>query len=127
MIKKLQLLLCLSVFLLSACGGLKTLPPGEELIVGTWVLQSASYNGMEISAEKMGGEILFTFSKDGTATFITPEGETEEGRYTIESNQLIDPDSPENPAEIITLNRKKFVMAMEERGEKVVMNFIPNR
>ena len=97
----------------------------EKLIIGKWVLSSASYNGQEIPG-KILGDISFEFSKEGIATFVTPEGTVERGRYQIKSNQLIDPDSPEEvPADIVSLTKKEFVMAMTDEGERVTMTFVP--
>lgn len=124
---KLHLLIYAFVFCLFSCQTLHEVPQQEDLIVGTWILKSASMNGQEIPADKMGGKISFVFTEDGVAVFTTPEGATEKGRYSIKENQLIDPDSPGNPAEIITLTKDQFVMAMDGKDEKVVMNFVPER
>ena len=98
----------------------------EDLIVGKWVLHSASFNGQEIPGKVL-GNISFEFSKEGIATFVTPEGTVEKGRYEIKANQLIDPDSPEEiPADIVSLTKDQFVMAMTDEGEQVTMTFVPD-
>ena len=122
--RRFQLLL-ISLCLLSACSNLPLGAPPEKVIVGTWILQSATFNGQEMTADQIGGPISFTFTEEGTAVFQTSEGKTEEGRYEIDNNQLIDPDSPANTADILKLNRKEFVVAMAESGGIVVMNFRP--
>ena len=97
----------------------------EYLIIGKWVLQSASFNGQEVPGKVL-GNISFEFSKEGIATFKTPEGSIERGRYEIKANQLIDPDSPEEtPADIVSLTKNRFVMAMTDEGERVTMTFVP--
>jgi hypothetical protein len=99
----------------------------ENLIVGKWVLESASFDGQVIKAEVFGGKISFEFSEDGIATFQTSEGQIERGRYQIQSNQLIDPDSPEEvPADIVLLTKQQLIMSMEEEGETVTMTFVPD-
>ena len=98
----------------------------EDLIIGKWVLESASFEGKVIKAEVFGGKISFEFTKEGIATFETPEGQIERGRYEIQSNKLIDPDNPvDNPADIVSLTKEHFVMSMIEEGETVTMRFIP--
>ena len=99
----------------------------EDLIVGKWVLESASFDGQVIQAEVLGGRISFEFTREGIATFETSEGQIESGRYEIKSNKLIDPDNPiENPAAIVLLTKEQFVMEMEEEGEIVTMTFVPD-
>lgn len=98
----------------------------EELIIGKWVLESASFEGKVVKAEVLGGKISFEFTKEGFATFQTSEGQLERGRYQIQSNKLFDPDSPEEtPADIVSLTREHLIMAMEESGDRVTMRFIP--
>ena len=99
----------------------------EDLIIGKWVLESASFEGQVIQAEVLGGKISFEFTKDGIATFETSEGQIERGRYEIQANHLIDPDNPsEVPAAIVSLTKQQFVMAMVEEGETVTMTFVPD-
>lgn len=99
----------------------------EDLIVGKWVLESASFEGIVIKAEVLGGRIAFEFTKDGTATFQSSEGQVEKGRYQIQANQLINPDTPgQVPADIVSLTKEHFVMSMEEEGETVTMTFVPD-
>jgi hypothetical protein len=98
----------------------------EDLIIGKWVLESASFDGQVIKAEILGGRISFEFTKDGLATFQTSEGQVERGRYQIQSNKLFDPDNPnDNPADIVSLTKDHFIMSMEEGGETVTMTFVP--
>ncbi len=122
--RKLYTLLVLSIFLISSCQSLQKVPT-PDLIVGTWVLESASYDGQLLTADKMGGQTRFIFTEDGFATFITAQGVKEEGRYNIVKNHLIDPQRPDHPAIILTLTSDQFVVALEEQGTRVVLSFVP--
>ena len=113
-------------FFLSCSTPQKTLSQ-EDLIIGKWVLESASFEGQVIKAEVLGGKISFEFTREGFATFKTSEGQVERGRYQIQANHLIDPDNPsEVPAAIVSLTKQQFVMAMVEEGETVTMTFVPD-
>jgi hypothetical protein len=119
-------LLFLTIFLFFSCSTSKKITSQEDLIIGKWVLESASFEGQVIQAEVLGGKISFEFTREGFATFETSEGQIERGRYQIQSNQLIDPDNPaENPAAIVSLTKEQFVMSIEESGEIVTMTFVP--
>jgi len=118
--------LFLTMFQFYACSTSQKILSHEDLIVGKWVLESASFDGQVIKAEVLGGSISFEFTKEGIATFQTSEGQVERGRYQIQSNKLINPDSPgEIPADIVSLTKDHFIMSMEESGEIVTMTFVP--
>ena len=127
--KKLSFLfLFVSLLQIIACSSSKSISGQQDLIIGKWVLESASFNGQVIDAGLLGGMISFEFDKHGIATFTTPEGHIESGRYEVKSNLLIDPDSPnEPPVDILKLTREQFVMSMKEEGEIVVMTFKPKQ
>ncbi len=117
----------LTISLFVSCSTSQKIASQQDLIIGKWVLESASFDGQVINAELLGGKISFEFTKDGFATFETSEGSVERGRYEIQSNQLIDPDNPEeHPADIISLTKEQFIMSMEEEGETVLMTFVPD-
>lgn len=110
-----------------SCSTSQKLTTHEDLIIGKWVLESASFDGQVIKAELLGGKISFEFTKEGIATFQTSEGQIERGRYQIQSNKLFDPDNlGEIPADIVSLTREQFILSMEEEGETVTMRFIPD-
>jgi hypothetical protein len=110
-----------------SCSSSQKLSSQENLIIGRWVLESASFDGQVIKAEVFGGEISFEFTKEGFATFKTSEGQIERGRYQIQANKLFDPDSPDEvPADIVSLTKEHFIMSMEEEGETVTMRFVPD-
>ena len=116
-----------TISLIFSCSTTQKMINQDDLIVGKWVLESASFDGQVINAELLGGKISFEFTKEGVATFETSEWQIERGRYQIQSNHLIDPDNPEElPAEIVTLTKEQFIMSMEEEGERVVMTFVPD-
>ncbi len=118
--------LFLIVFQFFSCSSTQKMLSPEDLIIGKWVLESASFDGQVIKAEILGGRISFEFTKDGLATFQTSEGQVERGRYQIQSNKLFDPDNPnDNPADIVSLTKDHFIMSMEEGGETVTMTFVP--
>lgn len=120
-------LFLLTISLFFACSTSQKTLSQEDLIIGKWVLESASFEGQVIQAEVLGGKISFEFTREGIATFETSEGQVERGRYQIQSNQLIDPDNPaEKPADIVSLTKSQFVMSMVEEGETVVMTFVPD-
>ena len=119
-------LFSLTISLLFSCSTTQKIATQEDLIIGKWVLESASFEGQVIQAEVLGGNISFEFTKEGFATFETSEGQVERGRYQIQSNKLIDPDNPaDNPAAIVSLTKEHFVMSIKESGEIVTMTFIP--
>lgn len=118
----------LTISLIFSCSTSQKMISRQDLIVGKWVLESASFDGQVINAELLGGKISFEFTKEGFAIFETSEGQIERGRYQIQSNKLIDPDNPEElPADIVSLTKEHFVMSMEEEGETVVMTFVPEK
>ncbi len=118
--------LFLTLFQVIACSTTQNMSSQKDLIIGKWVLESASFEGKVIKAEVFGGKISFEFTKEGFATFETPEGQVERGRYQIQSNKLFDPDNPaEKPADIVSLTKDQFVMSMVEEGETVTMTFVP--
>ncbi len=118
--------LFLTLFQFFACSTSQKMLSHEDLIIGKWILESASFDGQVIKADVLGGSISFEFTKEGFATFQTSEGQVERGRYQIQSNKLFDPDSPlEIPADIVSLTKEHFIMSMEESGETVTMTFIP--
>lgn len=110
------------IFALSACSATKGLSGQKKLIVGTWALESASVNGTTIPATMLGGKVVFIFTKDGKATFTTPDGQSETGRYQIKGNKILDPDSPDDdPVDIISLDKKKLELKMIENGDPIIM------
>jgi len=120
-------LLFLPLSLFFSCSTSQKALSQEDLIIGKWVLESASFEGQVIKADLLGGKISFEFTKEGFATFETSEGQIERGRYQIQSNHLIDPDNPsEVPAAIVSLTKQQFVMALVEEGETVTMTFVPD-
>ena len=121
------LLFFLSLLQFFSCSTSQKMTSHEDLIIGKWVLESASFDGQVIKAEVLGGQISFEFTKEGFATFKTSEGQVERGRYQIQSNKLFDPDSPnEVPADIVSLTKEHFIMSMQEEGETVTMRFVPD-
>jgi len=112
------------IFGLSACSATKGLSTSKQkrLIVGTWALESASVNGTSIPADMLGGKVVFIFTKNGKATFSTPDGKSETGRYELKDNKIHDPDSPDDePLEIISLSKKKLELRMIENGDPILM------
>ncbi|MEL6864561.1 MAG: lipocalin family protein [Bacteroidota bacterium] len=115
-------LLCCALLALSSCSTTNKVKSNENLIVGKWIVQSVNVDGESVPAALLGGTILFEFRHDGTASFTTPDGKTEKGRYTIKSGQIFDPDSPaDEPVDIISLTRETLVLAMQEQGEQMEM------
>lgn len=117
----------LPLSLFFSCSSTQQAQSQEDLIIGKWVLESASFEGQVIEANLLGGKISFEFTKEGFATFETSEGQIERGRYEIQSNHLVDPDNPaDNPAAIVSLTKEHFIMALIEEGETVTMTFVPD-
>ncbi len=113
------------VFGFNACSATKGLSGQKKLIIGTWALESASVNGTTIPAAMLGGKVVFIFTKDGTATFTTPDGKSETGRYELKDSKIIDPDSPNDiPVDIISLDKKKLELRMLENGDPILMTMM---
>ncbi len=113
------------VFGLNACSSTKGLKGQQKLLVGTWTLESASVNGTEIPATMLGGKVVFIFTKDGKATFTTPDGKSETGRYELKDSKIIDPDSPNDiPVDIISIDKKKMEIKMMENGDPILMRMV---
>jgi len=120
------ILTCISlIFTLSACSATKGLSKQKKLIVGSWALESASVNGTTIPARMLGGNVVFIFTKDGQATFTTPDGKSETGRYELKDNKIIDPDARDgDPVDIISLDKKKMELRMVENGDPILMMMV---
>ncbi len=100
----------------------------NELILGKWVVESVDVGGETVAARELGGEILFEFNHDGTAFFTTPDGQTERGKFAIQSGKIFDPESPlDDPVDIVHLSRSQLVISMVEEGEMMKMTLRPGK
>lgn len=120
-------LLCLGL-MIGACTTTKSftkLNKQTDLIVGNWLLESAEINGNDIPAAMLGGEVFFLFESNGSATFSTPDGTTEIGKYVKRKNMIYDPEAPDDdPVEIVSLDKEKMTLKMKEEGKPIIMNLI---
>lgn len=93
-------------------------------IIGKWILTGLVADGIEMSAEEIGGKNWIEFREDGTATFIFAETE-DNGRYEVRGNTIIDPDNEGSGKMIIheLTSRKLKIEIIFEEAEAVTMIF----
>ena len=95
------------------------------MIIGKWVVQSVNVGGEIVPASLLGREIAFEFKSDGTTTFTTPSGTSEDGLYAVRQGKIYDLESPaEIPVDILELTREMLVISMIEEGERLEMTLV---
>ena len=115
----------LVVLLLTSCSTAKKSYAPEHMIIGKWVVQSVNVGGEIVPASLLGREIAFEFKSDGTTTFTTPSGTSEDGLYAVRQGKIYDLESPaEIPVDILELTREMLVISMIEEGERLEMTLV---
>ena len=116
-----------AVVLLTSCSTAKKFHTPENLIIGKWVVQSVNVGGEIVPASLLGREIAFEFKSDGTTTFTTPSGTSEDGLYAVRQGKIYDLESPtEVPVDILELTREMLIISMIEEGERLEMTLVSN-
>jgi len=114
-----------TILLLTSCSTAKQSFTPEHMIIGKWVVQSVNVGGEIVPASLLGREIAFEFKSDGTTTFTTPSGTSEDGLYAVRKGKIYDLESPtEVPVDILELTRELLVISMIEEGERLEMTLV---
>lgn len=122
--------LTLTIFAV-ACGNKPNEPetPTEktnaELIVGSWLLDMAQLNDMDITEDVTEvGDYTMTYNADGTGTFFNDNEVQASFTYTVDGTKLVEKWPGEQYVETIEqLDETTFIYSYSNMGDAIVMKF----